>query len=76
MDSDNLCSCGSGLAFGREYDAQGIYLCRACYSCRDERLSHYRKEILTGYSQDDVDEPIDGDDSSFDEGDFYDDCYD
>jgi hypothetical protein len=41
-----------------EYDAQGIYLCRVCDKCADEKLSQYRPEILTGYSQSDVDEPI------------------
>lgn len=30
-------------------------------NCRDEKLSHYRPEILTGYDQNDVDEPIEPD---------------
>jgi hypothetical protein len=42
-----------------EYDAQHIYLCRVCQKCRDEKLSRYRPVILTGYTQADVDEPID-----------------
>lgn len=42
-----------------EYDAQGIYLCRVCDECRDAKLARYRPEILSGYSQADVDEPID-----------------
>jgi hypothetical protein len=41
-----------------EYDAQGIYLCRACPKCRRAKLAGYRPEILTGYTQADVDEPI------------------
>lgn len=41
-----------------EYDAQGIPLCRVCDECRDAKLSRYRPEILTGYTQLDVDEPI------------------
>ena len=41
-----------------EYDAQGIYLCRVCDECRDRKLSRYRPEILRGYDQADVDEPI------------------
>lgn len=41
-----------------EYDAQGIPLCRVCDACMSEKLSRYRPEILTGYNQDDVDEPI------------------
>ncbi|MDF1551900.1 MAG: hypothetical protein P1P84_02505 [Deferrisomatales bacterium] len=41
-----------------EYDAQGIPLCRVCDKCRAHKLKQYRPEILRGYSQDDVDEPI------------------
>ena len=39
-------------------DAQGIYLSRVCAECVDARLATYRPEILTGYTQADVDEPI------------------
>lgn len=52
------CSCGSGKPSTEVYDAQRIYLCRVCPSCRKERLSRYRPEILTGYTQADVIEPI------------------
>lgn len=45
-----------------EYDAQRIYLCRVCDICREAKLSRYRPEILTGYSQGDVDEPIESQD--------------
>ena len=41
-----------------EYDAQGCYLCRVCDQCREAKLAGYRPEILTGYTQADVDEPI------------------
>ena len=41
-----------------EYDAQGIFLCRVCDGCVEEKLSKYRPEILSGYSQNDVYEPI------------------
>jgi hypothetical protein len=41
-----------------EYDAQGIYLCRVCPECSETKLARYRPEILTGYGQSDVDEPI------------------
>lgn len=41
-----------------EYDAQGIPLCRVCDECRDAKLARYRPIILTGYTQADVDEPI------------------
>ena len=43
----------------REYDAQGIYLCRVCDKCYEAKMSRYRPEILHGYTQADVDEPID-----------------
>ena len=39
-------------------DAQGIPLCRVCDKCAKVKLSRYRPEIITGYSQSDVDEPI------------------
>jgi len=41
-----------------EYDARGIPLCRVCDDCIEERLSTYRPEILSGYTQADVDESI------------------
>lgn len=44
-----------------EHDAQGIPLCRVCCECVDAKLSKYRPEILTGYDQSDVDEPIEAD---------------
>lgn len=43
-------------------DAQGIELCRVCDRCEREKLSRYRPEILTGYSQADVDEPLEPED--------------
>lgn len=46
-------------------DAQGIALCRVCAKCEAEKLSHYRPEILHGYTQADVDEPIEADDSGW-----------
>lgn len=39
-------------------DAHGIPLCRVCDRCEKQKLSRYRPEILTGYDQSDVDEPI------------------
>lgn len=44
-----------------EYDAQNIPLCRVCDDCRDEKLARYRPEILSGYTQADVDEAIEPD---------------
>ena len=40
-------------------DSQGIELCRVCHICEQVKLSRYRPEILAGYNQADVDEPID-----------------
>lgn len=40
------------------YDAQRIYLCRVCDRCEQAKLARYRPEILSGYTQADVDEPI------------------
>lgn len=42
-------------------DAQGIPLCRVCGRCEREKLAGYRPEILSGYTQEDVDEPIEPD---------------
>ena len=54
--------CRNGVTTNREswweYDAQGIPLCRVCEKCREQKLARYRPEILHGYSQGDVDEPI------------------
>lgn len=52
------CPCGSGKDSWWEYDAQGIPLDRVCEDCRAKKLAKYRPEILKGYSQADVDEPI------------------
>lgn len=41
-----------------EYDAQNIPLCKVCHVCKSAKLLKYRPEILTGYTQADVDEPI------------------
>lgn len=47
-----------------EYDAQGIPLVKVCSVCKASLLAKYRPEILTGYSQADVDELIEPDDPS------------
>ena len=44
-----------------EYDAQGIFLERVCDKCVKSKLAKYRPEILSGYNQSDVDEPIEPD---------------
>lgn len=63
MNQEHACVGGHP---SREYswwahDAQGIPLCRVCGRCEREKLSRYRPEILTGYDQSDVDEPIGAD---------------
>jgi len=52
------CDCGSGEESEWEFDGQGIPLVRACSKCKQKKLSRYRPEILRGYTQADVDEPI------------------
>ena len=54
----NKCDCGSGQPSEWEFDGQGIPLVRVCPKCREKKLSRYRPEILRGYTQADVDEPI------------------
>ena len=56
----NACRCGSGEWSYWVYDAQGIELFKACEKCEKKRLrdSGYRPEIISGYDQSDVDEPI------------------
>ena len=55
------CPCGSGLSSWWEKDARGIELARVCERCREEKLSHYRPEVLTDANYEAV-EDIDGDD--------------
>lgn len=64
------CTCGSKEPSEWAYDAQGIELARVCSICRKEKLSRYRPEILgdgdrdpriRGYTQEDVNEPIEPD---------------
>lgn len=43
-------------------DAQGIPLRRVCEKCEHLLEEEYRPEILRGYSQEDVDEPIEPED--------------
>jgi hypothetical protein len=57
-DDERKCDCGSGLPSEWAYDAQGIELDRVCPKCKQKKLGKYRPEILSGYTQADVDEPI------------------
>ena len=56
---ERTCNCGSGNSSYWVYDAQGIPLTRVCEGCSPQKLSKYRPEIISGYNQTDVDEPID-----------------
>lgn len=57
----HLCNCGSREPSWWATDAHGIELCRVCSVCERSKLSVYRPEILRGYNQNDVDEPIESD---------------
>lgn len=56
------CRCGSGERAYWIYDGRGIELAKVCVECEDEVKKRYRPEILSGYTQEDVDEPIDPED--------------
>ncbi len=56
------CPCGSGEHKEAQYDAQNIFLCYTCDQCHHQKMSQYRPCILSGYTQADVDEPIDAED--------------
>lgn len=62
MEHADDCLCGSGLLREPQYDAQSIFLFYSCSHCDAEKRSKYRPEILSGYDQSDVDEPIEPDD--------------
>lgn len=51
------CPCGSGLNSSWQYDARGIELCRTCPKCHEEKMSHYRQDVLTNPNYD-ADEAI------------------
>lgn len=56
------CECGSGKHYEWQYDYQGIELCTTCEDCHDDKMSRYRQDILNGYDQSDIDEPIEPED--------------
>jgi len=41
------CLCGSGEIAYWVHDARNIPLVKVCDQCRDEKLSHYRPEVLS-----------------------------
>lgn len=55
------CPCGSGQSSQWQFDAKGIPLTRTCHKCHEMQMRRYRPEILTGYSQADLDEQIEED---------------
>ncbi len=57
-DDYRPCPCGSGKESTWAYDARGIPLARVCGSCRKEKLSRYRPEVLTNANYE-CDEQID-----------------
>jgi len=56
--STRSCSCGSGEWAEWIYDARGIELCKACPSCRKDKLKGYRPDVLED-SNYWTDEPVD-----------------
>jgi len=55
------CPCGSGLDGEIQYDGRGIYLCRTCENCYEDRMAGFNPVILNYYTQTDVDEQIEED---------------
>jgi len=55
------CPCGSGKTSWELKDAQGVYCGRVCDKCEKAKRAQFRPEIFRGYSQGDVDEPIEPD---------------
>ncbi len=52
INSRYLCDCGSGHPYERQYDGYGIYLCRTCPSCHEEKMGGYRSDIHEHYQCD------------------------
>jgi hypothetical protein len=55
------CPCGSGEESQWEFDAKGMPLDRMCRVCRKAKLARIPTKILLGYTQEDIDEPIEED---------------
>lgn len=54
------CPCGSGRESHELYDARGIYCCRVCSACEEQKRRKYRADIFTN-PQYECDEQIDDD---------------
>ncbi len=46
-DPPRPCTCGSGLTCRAAHDARMIFLCYVCDKCEEERLGHFRPDVLT-----------------------------
>ena len=55
--AQKICSCGSELPKGPNYDARGIFLTYTCKVCHEKKINGYRKDVLVNPSYD-ADEPI------------------
>ena len=42
-----FCRCGSKKQQTWQYDARGLELCPTCEDCHEEKMSKYRKDVLT-----------------------------
>jgi hypothetical protein len=60
---DKPCPCGSGLQRDALVDYQGIFCAWVCDRCREKTMRRYRPEIFTGYTQADIGEPIEPEES-------------
>jgi len=54
------CPCGSGKNSWWESDARGIPLARVCVDCKSEKLSKFKKSVLTD-SNYKTEEPVEED---------------
>lgn len=58
---ERTCPCGSDEYPVDLCDARGIYCCKVCSDCREEKESRYRPEVLSDPDYE-CDEPIEPDD--------------
>ena len=55
------CRCGSGFDHHPLFDCHGIFCDYVCGACEHETRAKYRPETFSGYTQADIDEPIEED---------------
>lgn len=58
--SERTCPCGSGEPSRWVNDARGIPLGRVCRKCSSQKLSRFRREVLTDANYE-CDEPVEDD---------------